>query len=135
MSSSSSAVDVAGVVVESIRPGAIRVAVEGTSYHLELACANSDGLATGRVAHGIVHGTAQRMHHARAGGTFIEPVDGAPRIVQGRVLATDTSTDRILINAVVPMWLTLPADQAASDFATGQLINFYIASGASFQKA
>ncbi len=135
MSSPSSAVDVAAVVIESVRAGAVRVAVEGTSYHLDLTCAASDGLTIGRVAHGIVHGTALRLHRARAGGVFIEPVDGTPRIVQGRVLATDTHTDRILLNAVVPIWLTVPADQAASDFSSGELINFYLASGASFQKA
>ena len=47
-------------------------------------------------------------------------------------IATDIERNRVLADVVVPMWLEVAPGQAASDFATGQLLNFYVQSGATF---
>jgi hypothetical protein len=81
---------------------------------------------------GVVSGRAQKLHRAHAGGEFIEPVEGHPRIVQGRVRETDPTGNRLLLQAVVPMWITLSADQSARSFMPGDIVNFYMESGVVF---
>lgn len=116
--------------------GTIDLQVPGTAYALTLACAAVPaGAQVGRRLRGTVRATALKLHHADAGGVFVEPVAGAPRIVQGRVLATDLRTNRILADVVLPMWIDLPDSQAASDFQTGQLVNSHLASGTAFHPA
>jgi hypothetical protein len=83
----------------------------------------------------VVHARALKMNRATGGGVYIEPVNGHPRSVQGRVLATDTVNNKILAHVVIPMWITVPAGQAAADFSTGELLNFYVESGTSFASA
>lgn len=72
------------------------------------------------------------MHRASGGGRFIEPIDGAPRIVQGAVLEVDAPGRRLLIDVAAPFWISLQADQPADEFAVGELVNCYLASGATF---
>ena len=75
------------------------------------------------------------MHRADAGGRFIEPVHGQPRIVQGTVSRVDAANDRLLMDIVIPMWITVETGvtgQSASDFQTGELLNFYLESGTRF---
>jgi len=84
---------------------------------------------------GTVEGKALKMHRADAGGRFIEPVHGQPRIVQGTVSRVDAANDRLLMDIVVPMWITVETavtGQRASDFQSGDLLNFYLESGTRF---
>ena len=127
--------DVATGVLMTASDGHVVLRVPGTNYLIRLACAADErDLAphVGRRVRGVVHAKALKMNHAAGGGVFIEPVDGHPRIVQGRVIATDIQRNRVLADVVVPMWLEVAPGQAASDFATGQLLNFYVQSGATF---
>ena len=80
----------------------------------------------------MIHGKALKINVAHAGGQFIEPVLGHPRIVNGTVIAVDPAENRLLAQVVVPMWVDVAEGQSARDFATGQLVNFYFASGVSF---
>ena len=78
------------------------------------------------------------MHRAEAGGRFIEPVHGRPRIVQGTVYQVDQPNDRLLMDVVVPMWITVDTattGQRASDFSPGDLLNFYLEPGTLFTPA
>lgn len=87
---------------------------------------------------GVIHGRALKMHLAKAGGRFVEPVHGQPRIVQGTVYAVDAPNDRLLMDVVVPMWITVESEitgQVASDFKPGDLLNFYLESGTRFTPA
>ncbi len=106
-------------------------AVPHSNYVLELMAAPG---AAGKVQ-GRITARALKVHLAQGGGVFIEPLQGAPRIVQGRVLATDAVTNRILANVVVPMWIAVPDGQAASAFRHGDLVNFYVESGARLEPA
>ncbi|MSR41577.1 MAG: hypothetical protein EXS10_06720 [Phycisphaerales bacterium] len=82
---------------------------------------------------GSIHARAQKMHLAQAGGEFIEPLVGSPRIVQGKIRQIDVAANALLIEAIIPMWMTLAEGQSASSMALGTLVNFYVEPGAIFQ--
>lgn len=110
------------------------LALPGTEYRLHLRPTVSGAEITtplGKRISGTIRATALRMYPARAGGLFIEPIWGEPRIVQGTVLAVDAG--RVLVDVSVPMWVTLQEGQDVSGLAEGQMVNFYVRSGASFR--
>lgn len=107
-------------------------AVPGTGYRLTLEVPEGFDAPIGRRIRGRVRGRALRMHRTGAGGNFIEPLDGRPRIVQGTVLAIDPAADEVLMDLVVPIRLEMFEGQSASEFATGEMVNFYMHPGASF---
>lgn len=127
--------DLARVVLEDVSPLDVVVSVPGTSYRLALSPAEDTAALrslTGKRVRGRIEGRALRLHRADAGGRFIEPVDGQPRILQGMVEAIDEANNRVLLRAVVPMWLTVHAGQSASAFRPGELLNGYVESGMRF---
>lgn len=86
-------------------PARIRIAPPGSAYRIELVLDGDASALSGRVGKrisGTVRGRALRAWHATAGGCFIEPVWGMPRIVQGRVLAVDVQANAVLIDLTVP---------------------------------
>ncbi len=130
--------DLCRVVLESKSDDQIVVSVPGTSYRLQLTPtvpAAAIATAEGKRLSGVIRGKAQRMHPAHAGGRFIEPVNGHPRIVQGTVIAVDPTHNRLLLQMVVPAWLDVVTGQKASDFAIGQMVNMYVESGMTFTPA
>jgi hypothetical protein len=86
----------------------------------------------GKRIKGTIRGAAQRMYLAGAGGRFIEPAQGEPRIVTGTVLAVDEPNRRVLVDVAVPMWLTTRNGQDYSFLREGVMVNCYIESGATF---
>jgi hypothetical protein len=86
----------------------------------------------GKRVKGVVRVKALRMHKAEAGGAFIEPIMGQPRIVQGVVRGVDAGANRLLVDVVVPMWVEPFDGQQATEFTAGDMVNFYAQSGASF---
>ena len=107
-------------------------AVPGTGYRLTLQVPEGFNAPIGRRIRGRVRGRALRMHRTGAGGNFIEPLDGRPRIVQGTVLAIDLAADEVLMDLVVPIRVAMADDQSASGFATGEMVNFYMEPGTRF---
>jgi hypothetical protein len=127
--------DVCRAILEAKSDEEIVLSLPGTSYRLHLkptVPAASIATEIGKRIRGVVRGKAQRMHAAAAGGRFIEPVYGHPRIVQGTVLATDAAANRVLIEMVIPAWLEVADGQKASEFAPGTLVNMYVESGMTF---
>lgn len=109
--------------------------VPNTDYQLHLVPGDSAGETTfehGKRVRGILEATALRMHPAKGGGRFIEPVWGQPRIVAGTVIDADSDSHRVLVDVAVPMWVTAPPNQDFSIIEHGQLVNFYVESGATF---
>ena len=120
------------VRLEEASGSTIVVSVPGSEYVLRLNAGGTTSVAPGKRLSGTISGRAQKFHRAHAGGEFIEPVEGHPRIVQGRIREVDASANRVLLQAVVPMWISLEAGQSARDFAAGDFVNFYMESGVSF---
>jgi hypothetical protein len=117
---------------ESDGRGNLKLSVPGTEYVLDLAATGAVSTPVGKRLAGVVAGRAQKLHRCHAGGEFIEPVEGHPRIVQGRVRAQDLDGNRLLVQAVVPMWIALGTGQSAREFHAGDIVNFYMESGVTF---
>jgi hypothetical protein len=125
-------------VLESLEDHELVLAVHHTEYKLYLTPAVPAGeIVTpvgGRIK-GTIHARALRMHTARGGGRFIEPVWGAPRIVAGTVRAMDEQGRRVLVDTGVPMWVEAPQGQDLGAIREGELVNFYVESGTRFEPA
>ncbi len=123
-------------MLEELGDEQIVFAVPGTEYRLSLAFEDGGNTLTsqlGKRIKGRIHATALRMHVAQAGGRFVEPMWGAPRIVSGVVRTVDEAKNRLLVDVAVPMWVTMAHGQQATDFGEGQMVNFYVTSGTSFE--
>jgi len=123
-------------VLESLDDGVLVLSIPGTSYRLHLVptvpAGEIDAPQGGKIK-GLIQARALRIHPARGGGRFIEPVWGAPRIVAGRVVAVDATNHRVCVDAAVPMWVTVPPGQDLAAIQPGELVNFYVESGATFR--
>lgn len=129
--------EIARVVLEEIADDILVLKVPGTNYKLQLKAAGSASSITakpGKRIKGIIHAKAMRMHNVKAGGKFIEPVWGEPRIVNGVVLAIDESKNRLLVDVSLPMWVEVYEGQQAQQFAVGQMVNFYVQSAMEFEQ-
>lgn len=129
--------EIARVVLEEITSEFLVLAVPGTNYKLKLKAASNGAsidIKPGKRIKGIIHAKAMRMHSAKAGGKFIEPVWGEPRIVSGLVLSVDESKNRLLVDVSLPMWVEVYEGQQASQFAEGQMVNFYVQSAMEFEQ-
>lgn len=135
--------DVVRATLSSLGDGTIRIALPGSDYALEFAlvgdpAGDSGGdlvrlrERVGRRVLGRIDARALRLHAASGGGRFVEPLSGAPRIVQGSVRAADRAGRRLLVDVAAPMWVTLLEEQSTDDFAVGDLVNCYLESGATF---
>lgn len=124
--------DVVSGRLEAVGDGFIELSIPGTSYRLRLAVSDAVAAPIGQRMRGTIHAKALRMHKATAGGLFIEPIAGSPRIIQGRVQRIDEAGNRVLMHFGVPMWIDVPSPQKASSFTPGDLANFYVESGTSF---
>jgi len=125
--------DQARVRLVSVQGGSVRVAVPGSSYVFTLEAGPDAATLRGRegkIVVGRVEARAMRLHRASGGGRFVEPLDGMPRIIQGLVRAVDVPGRRLLVEAAVPMWLTLEPEDDPRAFAEGDLVNGYLLSGA-----
>ena len=113
----------------------VELGIPGTDYRIKLIPGegmDEHAARIGKRIRGRVDGRALKVHQPPAGGNYIEPIMGHPRIVQGMVIATDPSSRRLLIDLVVPAWIELMESQSAAEFATGDIVNFYMHSGTTF---
>jgi hypothetical protein len=131
--------DIARGVVESFTDGRLVLTIPGTKYKIHLVVdehAVRLKESVGKRIKGRVQANALRLFKTSGGGgQFIEPIWGEPRIIAGLVESVDQANRRILVNVVVPMWLTLEKDQPADMFAEGDMVNCYVQSGAVFSPA
>ena len=124
--------DVCRAVLESKSDDLVVLTIPGTSYRLHFKPGARITKEPGKRIIGTISGKALRIHAAAAGGKFIEPIYGHPRIVQGTVVAIDTTANRLLIDMVVPVWLVVPNGQTTNEFSVGQMVNMYVESGMTF---
>jgi hypothetical protein len=124
-------------VVQSIADDKIVLSLPHTDYQLHLVPTVPAAAMTtpiGKRVKGTIHAKALRIFKAEGGGggQFIEPLEGAPRIVAGRVLHVDQPNRRLLVDMAVPVWVTLVEGQPADMFAAGDMVNCYVESGTRF---
>jgi len=108
----------------------------GTAYELSFVAGDEVDAEAGERVTGYVEANALAIHPATAGGRFIEPIQGQPRIVAGRVVEVDREGGRVLLDSVVPMTLNV---QSHADLAhcverceSGEFVNCHVESGSMF---
>jgi len=113
------------------RPAMLALAVPNTSYELHLRPQVEVGKAVGAKLIGTVSVQARRIDTVQSGGKFIEPVQGRPRRVQGRVVGVRGAA--VVIDAGVPVHC-VPTDQrqTAESFEPGSMVACDVLDGATF---
>ena len=122
-------------VVDELGDGWVQVKLPGTDYRLRLVPAEGFSPKVGDKVSGVVRAQALRMDVIPAGGRYIEPVQGRPRRVQGRVIGGDVSSNTVFVKAGPGVVVTPMAPQRASDFMVGQMVSFDVRDGATLEPA
>ena len=112
-----------GKVIRSDGGGRIVFAPTGTTYEVEL-----DAPATGGKPFAgplnvptdiVIRGTGRKLLTVPSGGTFLVPIQGPLRIVQGRVKHLTES--QLVLQAGPPVVIDLPRDTHAIDLNAGEI--------------
>lgn len=117
--------------------GRIVFAPVQTTYELHLEPVKGAAVeADSTIIKGLVRVTARKIWTVNSGGTFIVPIYGPPRLVQGRVRWA--SDNRIVLLAGTPIIVDLPAEADAFDLVNGPIVlgamvNVTCLPGATFQ--
>ncbi len=89
----------------------------------------------GKRIKGVIRAEALRIHAtspATGGGRFIEPVIGPPRIVAGRIRSVNKDANELIVDLGVAFIVTPLPEQDWTPLVEGQMVNFYVRSGATF---
>lgn len=122
-------------VVDEVHRDWVQVRLPDTDYRIRLVPAEGLTLAKGDKVSGVIRAIALRMDVIPAGGRYIEPVQGRPRRVQGRVIGGNVSQNEVYIKAGPGVIVTPMAPQRASDFSIGQMVSFDVRDGATIEPA
>lgn len=120
-------------VVDEVHTDWVQVRLPDTDYRIRLVPAEGLSVAVGDKVTGVIRAQALRMDVIPAGGRYIEPVQGRPRRVQGRVVGGNVSLNEVYIKAGPGVVVTPMAPQRASDFSIGQMVSFDVRDGSTFE--
>lgn len=120
-------------IVDEVHADWIQVRLPSTDYRLRLVPKEGLSVAVGENVNGIIRAQALRMDVIPAGGRYIEPVQGRPRRIQGRVVGGNVSNNEVYIKAGPGVVVTPMAPQRASDFSIGQMVSFDVRTGATIE--
>jgi len=86
----------------------------------------------------LIRASGRKVWTVPSGGNFIAPINGTPRTIQGRVKFIQDQT--IVVQAGVPVAITLPANDSGIDLSTGAIgigsrVNAMVMPGVSFELA
>jgi hypothetical protein len=108
----------------------------GTSYELILDTAAPYEGPINEPIEALLRATARKVYTVPAGGNFVAPIFGPPRIIQGRIKLIDGNF--MVVRAGMNVAVELPARDSAIDLnngsvAVGALVNVAAMPGASFE--
>ena len=124
---------VVSAVVDEVHADWLQVRVPDTDYRLRLVPAQGFSAQVGDKVSGVIRAQALRMDVIPAGGRYIEPVQGRPRRIQGRVVGGNVANNEVYIKAGPGVVVTPMAPQRAGDFSIGQLVSFDVRTGATIE--
>lgn len=119
--------------IDAVGDGWVQLKVPGSDYRLRLVPKGGRRYAEGDKVSGIIRAQALRMDVISAGGRYIEPVQGRPRRVQGRVVGGSVDHNEVYVKAGPNVVVTPMAPQRAGDFSIGQMVTFDVRDGATFE--
>ncbi len=103
--------------------------------HYELQFSLDGGIEPGMLGNrilGTAHANALKVHQASGGGAFIEPLQGEPRIVAGRVIRCDED-GVVLVRSAIPLLIRVEQESDLAKCRLGEFINFHVESGMVFR--
>lgn len=107
----------------------------GADYRLTLKTYQPVSTPIGKRVVGIIQARARRIDSVRTGGSYVEPIYGQPRRIQGEVLDTDTSARTITVHAgAAPFVCTVGAGQKTDAFKPGDFVALDVLEGTSFSQ-
>lgn len=125
----------AGTVI-AVEDSAVVFNPRATRYELRLATAGRYDGPLHRPVCAVIRARARRVQTVSAGGCFIEPIAGSPRVAQGRIVHVDEK--EMVISAGAMMVVELPAEDHAYSLSRGPLrpgalANVALLPGATFE--
>lgn len=120
--------------VKSADNGTVVINPTNTNYELALQCA--DNLKPGDDVSGFVRLQGRKIWTMAAGGAFIQPLFGPPRVVQGRVKTVEGNSITVQAGALVRIDLPREAnglDLKNGPIVPGAMVNATIMPGARFE--
>ncbi|MHC4996227.1 MAG: hypothetical protein ACYTGQ_14380 [Planctomycetota bacterium] len=110
--------------------------IPATKYNLHLtATTDITPNPQGRLR-GTIRLNAWKVDDVSRGGTYIEPLNGRPRRVQGTVIGHDANANAFVIEAhKTPFLVTLPDRYNATDYPLNSRVAIDTPEGATFEQA
>ncbi|MFG0258490.1 MAG: hypothetical protein ACF8GE_11360 [Phycisphaerales bacterium JB043] len=124
---------VSRAIVHALDDDSITLAIPGTSYRIALRPKHTVKATAGDTIEGVIACQAMRMDVLKSGGKFLEPIEGRPRRIAGRIVAIDERNNTVTINAGTPFTVTPHALQKASQFEIDQIVTMGVKDGATFE--
>jgi hypothetical protein len=106
--------------IVAVNDGSVVFAPRGTSYELHLKTASTYDGPTNTPVEAVVRATARKVWTVPSGGNFVAPIQGPPRIVQGRVRQADER--QLVVQAGATFLIDLPAAEHAVDLPNGPIM-------------
>jgi len=108
----------------------------GTAYELHLQTVSPYTGPTDQIIECFIRVKARKVYTVPSGGNFVTPIQGTPRIIQGRVQFVDNTT--VVVHAVVPMIVELPLADTQIELSegritTGHMLNVVMLPGAAME--
>jgi hypothetical protein len=121
-----------------VEDGSVIFAPSNTSYELKLVTPARYEGPVDRVIEVFIFAGARKLWTVFSGGNFVTPIQGPPRIVQGRIKYLDEKV--MVVQAGAPVVVELPildtaCDLNAGPLAVGTLVNAALVPGARLQLA
>lgn len=108
------------------------LSIPGSDYRIRLLVEQPLTTPVGDKIEGRITVQARRMDTITAGGRYVEPVEGRPRRVQGRIIQVDEKQRSVVVGAGVPIHCRLHELQKPADFQVDQMVTMDVEPGATF---
>ena len=105
--------------IVAVNDDSVVFAPRGTSYEMHLRTATRYAGATNTPVEAVIRVTARKVWTVPSGGNFISPIQGPPKIVQGRVRQADER--QLVVHAAATFLVDLPSAEHAVDLPSGPI--------------
>jgi hypothetical protein len=105
----------------TVNDGSVVFAPRGTTYemHLKTAGPGNSTARSNTPVEAVVRLTARKVWTVPSGGNFVSPIQGPPKIIQGRVRQADERT--LVVHAGATFLVELPTAENAIDLPNGPI--------------
>ncbi|MFG0293320.1 MAG: hypothetical protein ACIAQF_08610 [Phycisphaerales bacterium JB065] len=109
--------------------------IQKPTHQMHLTVASPVDTEPGKRILGTIRVEARRLDICGTGGSYVEPVYGRPRRIQGTIIDIDSANASVVVDAGMPIVAKLDGLQRTSDFKLGDHVTFAVKPGATFEPA